>query len=951
MTAILREEIRAYAKPIGDLSTATDRLALVALAILALVPRLYRLGAQSLWFDEAQTLIVAQFPWAEIVQRAYRPPLYHFGLHIWSALVPNSEFWLRLPSALLGILIPPLLYAIAVQLYDRRVAWTAGLLAVASPTLIAYAQELRMYSLMAAAFALLLYLMVIVVQSPSPPRIGLWIAISLTTVVSLYTHYFAIPFLLCTAALMALTLALQRRWQLLRAWVAVQLAAAVAFVPWLLVIRAGRGGTEDYIGAEVLPVLPEVPGVRAFVARIWLFYTTGPVTSELPLVRQLAMAGALLLAGATLVLVVGLALDLWARWRRHEPLVNRQRLGDLWLLTLVGLTIGGAMFMYYMRPGVVHPRHLMMLAVPLLLLAARVTGPALAWVTDASYRRWSRFGTRLLAGAALVVLTLLFVTSHHQAVYDPSLQRADVRAMAQEVASRSTPETIVLLPHHDYALEHYMADAAPVYHLETRVGDQDLLAWALPRIQGAERAILIDWVHLHQDPRDLISWFLQSNGRLVERFWSAERWVSVYDLEPALAAPTWEASDLRTDAVRLRGFSLPGEPTTDQTLAIGLEWELLQRTPRDLKASVRLMDPSGHVVAADDRVLLAEQATVGTSRWSPGRTARNYYLLALPAGTPPVNYVVQLSVYDANGALPFVSPDGSNLGTVVSIGEQSLLPPTLLPTEFDPDTGLVSVEQELAPGLLLEGYALETEAPRAGETVAVTLYWRALAQGLPSYEPALLLVSQEGHPLGEQRGGPADGRYATSLWRSGELVIDRRLLRVSPDAQAGPADILLAVEGNAITLLETQIRESDRLYELPFLEHTLDVSLGGVARLAGYHVEGRVRADESLKVTLYWEALHPESGHTDYVVFVHLIGEGETIIAQHDGMPAGGEWPTTTWLSGQIIMDDHTLRFHDAAYQGAATLAVGMYDAATWQRLATLEGEDRILLPASVIVE
>jgi len=289
---------------------------------------------------------------------------------------------------------------------------------------------------------------------------------------------------------------------------------------------------------------------------------------------------------------------------------------------------------------------------------------------------------------------------------------------------------------------------------------------------------------------------------------------------------------------------------------------------------------------------------------------------------------------------------------VVTVGTLSLSAPDTFPEAFPSDTLMTPVGQEAAPGLALEGYALERATVRGGETLAITLYWRALAGGLPAREIELAVETAQGGEIGAQRGDPAQGRYPTSRWRAGELVADRRLVRIAPEAAAGPAGIALTVAGERLALAEIEIEASDRLYALPPLEHTMDVTLGDVVRLAGFALEREaVQAGEPLALTLYWEALRDQPAETAYVVFVHLIGSDEQIIAQHDGPPTGGEWPTTAWVRGQVIVDTHALAFREPAYRGSATLAVGLYDPATWQRLATPQGEDRVLLPITVTIE
>src|SRR6266576_1854084 len=80
------------------------------LFLIALVPRLYRLDAQSLWLDEGGT-------WSEVTGRTGKGwlallgelfrkdaayPLYHILLKAWVTVAGDSEWALRFPSALAG---------------------------------------------------------------------------------------------------------------------------------------------------------------------------------------------------------------------------------------------------------------------------------------------------------------------------------------------------------------------------------------------------------------------------------------------------------------------------------------------------------------------------------------------------------------------------------------------------------------------------------------------------------------------------------------------------------------------------------------------------------------------------------------------------------------------------------------------------------------------------------
>ncbi|NIN64166.1 MAG: hypothetical protein GTO63_05600 [Anaerolineae bacterium] len=116
--------------------------------------------------------------------------------------------------------------------------------------------------------------------------------------------------------------------------------------------------------------------------------------------------------------------------------------------------------------------------------------------------------------------------------------------------------------------------------------------------------------------------------------------------------------------------------------------------------------------------------------------------------------------------------------------------------------------------------------------------------------------------------------------------------------------------------------------------------------------EGPLRPTDVLHVTLSWRAL--DLMDKDYTVFVHLIDEGERVWAQHDAQPAGGWRPTSSWQRPEEIGDNHGLALPTGIPPGEYRLALGLYDAATGQRLSVITDQqpapgDRVLLGPVVI--
>jgi mannosyltransferase len=207
-----------------------------AILLCATALRFYRLDGQSLWADEGNSLALASRSLAQIAHDAAQdihPPLYYWLLHFWSGLFGTTEIALRSLSALLGVLLVLAIYQVGKLLLDEPTALVAALVAAANPFQVYYAQEARMYMLLALL--------------GTGAAWGLWVAMSrkrwglpmyaLCAALGLYTHY-SFPFLLLALNL-AYLLRLAAAWRqdhrlrLLLAWGGAQVAAVVLYLPWL----------------------------------------------------------------------------------------------------------------------------------------------------------------------------------------------------------------------------------------------------------------------------------------------------------------------------------------------------------------------------------------------------------------------------------------------------------------------------------------------------------------------------------------------------------------------------------------------------------------------------------------------------------------------------------------------------------------------------------------------
>ena len=127
-------------------------LALAGVVALGAALRLYGLGVESIWVDEAITLrFVAnhgplELLWVIPSKQPHLPP-YYVLLDLWVAAFGTGATAVRFPSAVFGILSLPLLYLLGRELFDRKTGLVATLVFAVAPFQLYYAQETRMYSL------------------------------------------------------------------------------------------------------------------------------------------------------------------------------------------------------------------------------------------------------------------------------------------------------------------------------------------------------------------------------------------------------------------------------------------------------------------------------------------------------------------------------------------------------------------------------------------------------------------------------------------------------------------------------------------------------------------------------------------------------------------------------------------------------------------------------------
>lgn len=127
---------------------------LVALSILVLVSLWLRTRDLRMyyWVDEGLSVGIASHHFTQIpslLGQDGSPPLYYLLLHIWMSVRGRGEVATHELSLIFALLCIPAAYWAGSSLFDRRAGLICAFLAAGAPYLTTYAQETRMYALLA----------------------------------------------------------------------------------------------------------------------------------------------------------------------------------------------------------------------------------------------------------------------------------------------------------------------------------------------------------------------------------------------------------------------------------------------------------------------------------------------------------------------------------------------------------------------------------------------------------------------------------------------------------------------------------------------------------------------------------------------------------------------------------------------------------------------------------
>ncbi|MCB1059923.1 MAG: glycosyltransferase family 39 protein [Calditrichaeota bacterium] len=457
-----------------------------AVTIVALLLRLPLLN-YSFYGDEGFSVIRDSLKLVTDTEDRFRP-LFFSLLYIWRQLGFDGEAGLRLLPLIFGIAQVPLAYLVGKKLRDGQLGLLLAVLVAASPMLIEFSQELRMYSMVATIALAQAYVLLLMLEKFTWTR---WAVFVLVALAGVYTH------LLYWLFLMGVTLTFLRerkRLSIWKSWGA--LAATVALylpnIPNLMRFQETRGGEYVMDFASAIPKL-----LAAFTVGFNYFVLgeqpagrpigMDDLAANLPLVLLALAAGSVIVW--KLIWLHGRAEDRRILWFGHE----------LFTVPVILATLASAVTDKYF----LQPKYLIF-SVPFALLFLAIA------FDDLRNPR----GRQVIA--VLGALMVMIAQFHY---WQPkNYGRKENWRTAAEVLGTAVGDSnaLVLLPGHYRLLSYYAPGIEDRWELVDVQEDETSAAERLTELAADKRSIYYlrhDVVQNLRDPKDLMISVLNRTGK------------------------------------------------------------------------------------------------------------------------------------------------------------------------------------------------------------------------------------------------------------------------------------------------------------------------------------------------------------------------------------------------------------------------------------------------------
>lgn len=617
--------LRPAAAPLPRPGRALELSLFALLLLAAMAVRVRRLGVPVLTGDEwfMYRNYLEGPAWIVHQARTFEPHplLYYLGFWSWLGVAGTTEWAMRYPSVLFGLLTCAAIWRLARDAGGGWAGLGSLLLAAVNPYQIAQSQNARNYAMVAALATLATALLLVASRRGGRHWYGYGIALF----IALNTHLNAV---LAAAAHVAWLVAgwVVRRERPERRALRTFGAVGVLFLAWIVYALPALTSYPGYF--------PEKVGFVEVLRRSLASFAFGQLGTDaqafLPWPPvQLAAEGA-----PRRVLVVALA-GLATVAAAGAARVARQRTDDAAALVALAalLPVSGAAAAFLVRP-MFEERYLI------------VAAPALIALIALGAAQLGRVRWPLGAG---IVLALAYVSAPFIPVYyqHAEADRPDWRGLAAWIAESARPGEVVVITGDGVAdlYGYYGRARIPTF----LAADASIAAGVVSSLvaMGAVGAYHLPFLDTRSDRTAQEQ--LAAIGFAGESRWFRSQRAEYFALPGRTPFPPGQPIDARWRGVIVLKTAAVGPPRAapGEPVAVALAWTSTGAAP-DLKESVRLVAPDGRPVAQLDRRPVDEMRPFPTI--AAGETIRDGHALRVPRDAIPGRYEATVLLYDPNDA-------------------------------------------------------------------------------------------------------------------------------------------------------------------------------------------------------------------------------------------------------------------------------------------------------------
>jgi len=617
-------------------------LVLLLVLLLAAYLRFHRIDYQSLWNDEGNSLRLAQRSVPALVEAAshdIHPPGYYLALKGWISIAGETEFALRILSAVAGVLTVACVYALGRTLFAPGAGLLAALIVAVNAFSVYYGQEARMYAPLALLTAAS---MLVFVRWIARPTWRLGLALALLNAAGLYTQY-TFPLVMVTQGAL--------------------------FVVWII-LRRSRVAPIQYVVLNALTIALFLPQIGTALTQVRSWPRAGEAVG---LGDGLATVARWIIFGNTsnvlpwwayvwpvLFALVALLPD-WLR--RPLPFAWRRLVPVLWLLIAVVPLFALGLFreanLKFLLPA--------QIATALLIgrgawLLWEIGSPNLFILMESLPRIAAGLGLLWIGYASNEALNNLYQAE----VY----ARPDYRAMARIITDNPRPGDAIILdaPNQQEVFTYYYRGNAAIYPLPEGLGGDDAKTAAAVNaiIDQHRRIFVLYWGETERDPNRVVQKTLAARAFEASSNWYGDVRFVQYATLPQAAGISTGITARFGDSITLQNITLSA--TTVQpgdVLGVTFTWLTAQPLTQRYKVFVQLLNEQGQLVAQHDSEP-GNNLTI-TTAWQPGQPVTDAHGLLIPPYLPPGSYRLIAGLYDINdpqARLPVNTQDHLDLGTI-----------------------------------------------------------------------------------------------------------------------------------------------------------------------------------------------------------------------------------------------------------------------------------------------